>query len=50
MCLACSLVRLEFLEGVQAYYARDYKASYNSLKVTGAFHAGLCFRTPQLPC
>ena len=46
MCLACSLVRLELLEGVQAYYARDYKASYNSLKVMGALHAGLLDRTP----
>ena len=49
MCLACSLVRLELLEGVQAYYARDYRASYNSLKVMGALMLACCFGPPQLP-
>ena len=60
MCLACSLVRLALMEGVQAYYASDYKASYNSLKVMGAPYAGfldwnpaaalLTDRQPCLPC
>lgn len=50
MCLTCSLVRLELLEGVQAYYARDYKASYNSLKVMGASSLLLWIRTLQPPC
>ena len=45
MCLTCSLVRLELLEGVQAYHACDYKASYNSLKVMGAFCAVLLPRS-----
>ena len=50
MCLACSLVRLELLEGLQAYYAGDYKASYNSLKVMGASSLLLWIRTLQPPC